>query len=250
MGIRLEKSLLIGSVLGLFSMQGHSYSGSFFVSGGPNYSTLQHQRDVQINEDVINSYQVYKKNNWNSFWGIGGNYPILTQSSPYQLLLGAAGYFFHLGQVKGIEFPFSNEGLFDALRYRFQAKSDTLFAEARLIYSPFPIKPFILLGLGKGWNRFYNYEESAANPELSAAPAASFSNHTKQRFAYEVGVGVQSLLFEDKKNAFQCTGAVGYHYFNLGQAALGRSSEQSFGQGLHVKRLHTQGAVFSLIFSA
>ncbi|HHF7374185.1 outer membrane beta-barrel protein [Legionella bozemanae] len=250
MEVKLQKLVTL-CIFFMFSCSGNANQISFFVSGGPNFSTLKNERLVDINESITNAYQTNTKTNWQGFWGIGANH---TFEKPwfsfYQLSLGVSGYFFELGQVKGTEFPFINEGLFDTLNYNFHAKSASLMVESKVIYSKYALKPYALVGIGPGWNRFYAYHEEPTDPLLSAAPAvARFNNHTQQTFSYELGTGLEYLLWDDKQHHVQYHASVGYQYFNLDKGTLGNLPAQTSKDRLNIKNLYTQGILFTLAIS-
>ena len=88
-----------------------------------------------------------------------------------------------------------------------------------------------------------------SDPELSASPTMPFTDHTKQTFAYEVGAGLQYLLWDDQRRHVQYHASAGYQYFNLDRGALGRSLAQTSPERLKVKNLYTQGIIFTLAAS-
>lgn len=250
MEVNLNKILASSCIFFIFSSFGNANQISFFVSGGPDFSTLKNNPLVEINEVMINAYYTNPHTNWQGFWAIGANHTFENPSFPsYKLSLGLAGYFFQLGQVEGTEYPFINEGLFDTLHYSFQAKSTSLMVEAKAIYSQYALKPYVLVGIGPGWNKFYAYHEKPSDTSLSAAPAMLFSNHTKQTFSYELGAGIQYLLRDDQQRHVQYYASAGYQYFNLDKGTLGQSAAQKSSDRLKVKNLYTQGIIFTLAVS-
>ncbi|KTC92227.1 hypothetical protein [Legionella cincinnatiensis] len=249
MEVKLSK-LVVPLCVFIFPSLGYANQISFFVSGGPNFSILKNKSRVEINEVITNAYQTNTKTNWQGFWAVGANHTFeKSWFSFYQLSLGIAGYFFELGQVKGTEFPFINEGFFDTLNYNFHAKSSSLMVEGKAIYSKYVLKPYVLVGIGPSWNRFYTYHEKPTEPSLSAAPAVHFNNHTKETFSYELGAGLDYLLWNDTQHQLQYHASVGYQYFNLDKGALGYSLVQTSKDRLTVKNLYTQGIVFTLAVS-
>lgn len=250
MDVKRNKLVVSSCAFLMISGAGYATKMNFSVSGGPNFSTLKNERLVPINNVITNAYQTKEKTNWHGFWAVGINHTFeKAWFSFYQLSLGASGYFFHLGDVNGTEFPFINEGLFDTLHYKFSTKSATVMAEAKIAYSQYDLKPYVLAGIGSAWNRFYNYDERPTDPSLSAAPATGFTDHTKQTFTYELGAGLQYLLWNDKAHDVQYTTSLGYQYFNLGNGALGNSDAQTSAGRLKIKNLYTQAIVASLAVS-
>ena len=250
MDVNLNKFLAFSCVFLMFSSSGNTSQISLFVSGGPEFSTLKNNRSVEINEVITNSYYTKTQTNTRGFWAIGANHTFENPSYPsYQLSLGLAGYFFQLGSVQGTEYPFINDGFFDTLHYSFHAKSASLMVEAKAIYSQYALKPYALVGIGPSWNKLYAYHEKPSDFSKSAAPALVFSNHTKQTFSYELGTGLQYLLWDDQQRHIQYHAAAGYQYFNLGQGDLGRSLAQTSSDRIKIKNLYTQGILFTLAAS-
>ncbi|WP_028389420.1 outer membrane protein [Legionella fairfieldensis] len=220
---------------------------ALFLSGGPNSSRLHNEQFVVINDFVANAYQTTEKNQWQGFWGGGITHTFEGILSHSNLSLGLAGYSIHLGKVQGKEYPFINDGVYDALDYSFHVKNHLLMLESRLSYVFYNWQPFALIGIGKAWNRLEHYNEIAADPSSSATPLTpGFGNHTHQDFAYELGLGVQHPLFEDKLRKMTYTASLGYRYFNLGQGKSGALPEQTSTDRLSIKNLYTQCIVFSI----
>lgn len=250
MDVKLNKIVASSCIFFMCSSLGNANQISIFFSGGPHLSALKNNPLVEINEVMTNAYQTKTHTNWQGFWAIGANHIFKNPLFPsYKLSLGLAGYFFQLGKVEGTEYPFINEGLFDTLHYHFQAKSASLMVEAKAVYSPYALKPYALVGIGSGWNKFYAYHENPSDSSLSAAPAMPFSNHTKQIFSYELGAGIQYLFKDDQQRHVQYYASAGYQYFNLDKGTLGRSAAQTSSDRIKVKNLYTQGILFTLAVS-
>lgn len=250
MDVSLNKLLVSSCIFLILSNPGNTNQVSFFISGGPNFSTLKNNRLVEINEVITNSYHTKTQTNTQGFWAIGASHSFENSAFPsYQLSLGLAGYFFQLGHVKGTEYPFINAGLFDTLHYGFQAKSDALMVEAKALYAHYALKPYALIGIGPSWNKFSAYHEKPSDPALSASPTMPFSDHTKQTFAYELGAGFQYVLWDDQRRHIQYHASAGYQYFNLDRGALGPSLAQTSTERIRVKNLYTQGVIFTLTAS-
>lgn len=203
---------------------------------------------MQINDVVTNEYKTNKKTDWRGFWGVGIGHTFEKEwFSNYQFSLGIAGYGINLGQVQGVEYPFINDGQYDTLNYKFQAKSSTGMLESRLAYTQFNWQPIALIGIGKSWNRLSGYNEQPTDPFLSASPVSpGFNNQTKQAFAYELGVGLQRKFLDDTVHKIQYKGSVSYRYFNLGKGLLGSFPAQTSNDRLQIKNLYTQAILFSL----
>lgn len=231
----------------LAAFSSHAHQLTAFIAGGPNFSTLKNEKLVQINNFVTNSYQSTVKTDWEGFIGGGLEHSFEKKWWHSNISLGIAGYGFNLGQVQGIEYPFINAGIFDTLNYSFKVKSFALLVESRLAYQQYAWQPFIIVGIGPAWNKAQNYQEAPTNPSLSAAPVSPvFRNNTKQAFAYELGLGIQHQLWEDKINHCRYLASLGYRYFNLGESKLGTFPAQTSPARLQINNLYTQGIVFSL----
>jgi opacity protein-like surface antigen len=220
---------------------------SLFFTGGPNSAKLSNKPFVAINDFVTNSYQSTNKNHWGGFWGggIAHSFEQIVPSS--HISFGFAGYSTQLGHVRGKEYPFINDGIYDALDYSFRVESSQFMFESRFSYVLYNWQPFVLAGIGEAWNRLKNYNEVAADPSSSAvAMNPGFSSNTHHNFAYELGVGIQHSLFEDQKRRIHYMASVGYRYFNLGKGNLGALPEQTTIDRLQIKNIYTQGIAFSI----
>ena len=219
-----------------------------FLSGGAVVTRATNQESVQINNTVINNYQAQAARQVSPMLGLGvSNMFRNLGDQPIDLSAGLTLYYAHLGNVKGTEFPFANDGSFDTLNYQFNIKTTTLLAESRLYSTYFDWQPYALVGLGAAWNEASNYSEVPSNPALGGAPAPQvFSNHTTANFAYEFGVGVQHQVAQDCVNHIRYFAALDYRYLNLGKAQLGSFPAQSVGSGLTVDNLYTQGIIFTV----
>ncbi len=240
--------IICGIIFFVFSVMGHANTLNLFISGGPNFSKLSNESLVRISSNVTNKYRTKQTMNGQDFGGIGIAHVFEKKwLQSYQFSLGVAGYFINLGDVHGTEYPFINAGSYDTLNYTFHVKSSTVLLESRFFYSQYDWQPFVLIGIGSGWNRLSGYKEVPSDPSLSAAPASSgFSNHTHQGFAYELGVGLQHQLWEDAIHKMQYKGSIGYRYFNLGDGQLGPFSAQTSNDRLQMNNLYTQGIVLAL----
>ncbi|MFC3907533.1 hypothetical protein ACFORL_00385 [Legionella dresdenensis] len=239
------KKLVLG--LSLFPSLLHADLFTAFIAGGLNVSRLDNEPYVALNSFVTNSYQTVKKNDWQGFWGVGISHAFTALTPQTEFSLGIAGYSLRLGKVRGIEYPFINVGLFDPLTYRFQATSNVILAETRLLYQAYNWQPFILAGVGDTANRLKGYQEAPASITGSAVPQVpGFADNTRHNLAYELGFGVQHSLYEDKSRKINYSGSVGYRYFNLGSAVLGALPVQTSATRLQVRNMYTQGIVFTL----
>lgn len=229
----------------------HAISPSLFIVGGPTFSGLNNEKSVALNTSLTNHYVTSKKTHWDGLWGAGAGVLLNVERQPLVVWLGIAGYAIQFGTIKGLEYPFANDGVFDSLNYRFNARSSALLAESRWFYTTYKDwQPFALLGIGGAWNKLNRYGEVPTNPALSAAPIPrQFGPDTTTSFAYELGLGLQRLLYEDKGRHLNYRGSIDYRYISFGEGNLGRISTQTTNQRLRINHLYTQGILFSLYVS-
>jgi hypothetical protein len=219
-----------------------------YVSGGPFSSRLGNSSALQVNSFVVNDYNTNEQSNWSTLWGggIGHTFENIF-NKPISISLGLAGYGMNFGNVKGIEYPFINNDIYDTLNYQFYAQSSAAMVETRVLYSNYSWQPYAIVGVGAAWNRLSDYNEVPTDPALSAAPVSpTFGNHTTSAFAYEAGIGVQRVLYEDVNNNVRYTGSLDYRYVNFGKAQLGTMPSETTNQVIQVNNLSTQGAMFTL----
>ena len=229
-----------------------SQAAALFITGGPTFSALSNVTPVALNPYLVNDYKTSIKTQWGALLGVGAGHSFAHFfHNPLTLWLGAAGYSRQFGTLKGIEYPFANDGSYDTLNYQFMAKSNALMAESRLIYTQNnDWQPFALLGMGGAWNRLSHYVEVPTQSAGSAAPIPiQFSNKTTTSLAYEVGFGVQHSFFNDETHHVRYTGSVDYRYMQFGQGQLGSIPTQTSNDRLHISGLYTQGLLFSLCAS-
>lgn len=218
------------------------------LSGGTNFPRLSNNTSLNLNNIVVNRYVTDKSTQTEPLVGLGASYTFKhIAQQPLNLNLGLSAYYLNLGKIKGLEHPFSNLGDFDTLQYQFNANSYSLMLEPTLVYTCYTWQPYVLAGIGLAWNRLMNYNESPSDPSLSAAPVpTAFKSQTITRFAYEVGLGVQHVIFNDARHKLQYSMALDYRYFNLGSAEFNNFPAITTGNHLKVSSLATQAIVFSL----
>lgn len=222
-----------------------------YGSGGPAFSKLGNDKSVAINSFVVNNYNTNEQTNWQGLWGVGLGHSFGNIfNAPLNFSLGVAGYMINLGNVRGTEYPFVNDDVYDTLNYQFTAKSSAVLAEARVFYTSYFWQPFALVGIGGSWNRLSNYSEAPTDPSLSAAPVTTeFGNHTNNEFAYELGVGIQRQIHEDLAHKIRYVGSLDYRYVNFGKGQLASFPAQTTGDTLQIGSISTQGIMFSLKIS-
>ena len=224
----------------------------YSLSGGATFSRLVNPTIVQITPLVTNNYVTQFSTQTGPFIGLGVahvcNNLTYDDGMPldFSYSLGVSGYYVHLGDVKGIQYPFVNGGSFDTLDYTFKVQSSVAMFESRFFYHWDEWRPYVFAGLGSAWNQFHDYRESPTIPELGAAPVPNaFGNHTKVSFSYELGLGIQHALYATEDLIFSFS--VDYRYLNLGKGELGIFPGQAAGVSrLGVSNLNTQGVLLGL----
>lgn len=218
-----------------------------YLSGGAAFSNLTTNKNIQINNFVTNTYDT-ESNNTTSFLGgvgVGHSFENIYQK-PFSLSLGVMAYYLNFGKFEGIEYPFSNAGQFDTLRYQFEAESFVTMIESHLAYTKYALEPFILLGIGASWNHLYNYSNTPTDPNGSAVSSPDVNSSTKTSFAYEAGLGVQYMLSKNQKNHAQWLVSLDYRYLNSGKGELGSFPSQTVDDSLSINDLDTQAVVLTL----
>jgi hypothetical protein len=235
----------------MLSTQVHADFFSVALLGGPNFTTLRNASYVEINPVVTNLYQSTQQQQTKGIVALSIGHTFEKKwFSSYELSYRVSGYLMNLGQVSGIEYPLINQGVFDTLNYRFQTHSGALLFEPQLTYTAYGWSPFVRVGLGVAQNKLNNYHEWPSDPASSAAAVfPMFSAHTASHFAYDLGLGIQSMLVELPKDKLRLMGAVNYQYFNLGQAQLGSFPAQTSNSRLQINHVDTQALLFQLALS-
>lgn len=217
------------------------------LMGGPSVSTLSNNSNININPSLVNEYKTQPQSPIQSVLGMGVARSYVAFNKPINLSLGLSGYYVDYGKIKGTEYPFINDGLYDTLNYQFRAQSLVLMVEPRLIYTKFLWQPYALVGMGVAWNHLYNYNESPSVPAYSAAASPyPFSNRTEASFAYSFALGIQRQIFNNSFKPLLYFVSVEYRYMNNGKGELGASSAQTTSDRIHITNLATQAILLSL----
>lgn len=218
-----------------------------FITSGVALSGLSNgNQTVIMNSLTSNTYDTSKSTQAGTMDGVGMS-TIYHFNHHINVTLGPSFYFTDLGDVKGIEHPYSNAGNFQTLNYQFSAHSFSLLLESRAIYAAHRIQPFVIAGIGAAWNKLFNYSEVPTDPNSSATGNPNvFQNNTRCDFSYDVGLGAQTQIYNDMKHDVTYNAALSYRYFNFGSGALAQSSVQTGNQTLKINTLDTQAVLLSL----
>lgn len=247
--MRGKRIFLVSSLLLLPTLSAAN-NLDIYLSVGPAFSELSNNSRVKINNTVTNGYDADQETSTAPLAGIGlGHTFVDVFQQPFSIAVGLAGYIINYDEIEGVEAPFVNGGgPFDTLNYQFSAESYIAMLESRFIYTRYTWNPFLLVGIGVSWNHLYDFEDTATNPNGSAtpSPASQFDSDTQAAFAYELGVGVQHTLFEDKKLKINWSVALAYRYLSMGEGELDESPLQTADQHLKVDNLHTNAVLLTL----
>jgi hypothetical protein len=223
----------------------YCFSGNvdLYIIGGPSYSRLSNNTEIQMNEYMLNDYITLKKGFFSPFLGFGVGHTFNNFNSPLSLAFDIAGYYTNFATISGLEYPFADDGLFDTLNYKFRGDSYSTFLESRFAYTAYKWQPYGFLGIGCAWNRFYGYSESPTDDSLTASAAIdTFEGKTSATFAYEAGLGVERTMFKD--NNIEYTLSMDYRYLNLGKGKL--DPAQATNNALQITNLNLQALTFTL----
>jgi len=216
------------------------------VATGTGWGNTSNTDRLYLNPYVENAYTMSNTASSAAFYNVGVGYQWVNLFSKQPLIavnLGANAYYAKYN-LSGTNSPFINAGQFDTLNYQVTDVTNSVLIEPKMIYTGYLFQPYILAGLGVTWNKTSSYSESPTNPTLTAAPVpVPFNGTTTTNFAYELGIGVQVLLYktshQNNINLF-----LDYRYMNWGQMRLGTTPLQTTSRGPDLGRLQTQ--IFSI----
>ncbi len=233
----MKKRIKTASI-GLMCCAGGVFANStnlsfIFGSAFSSFSNVQYMSPVT---GLTNLYAENSAVKTRFFYGFGAEYDfdhITVQ--PITLGLGVSLYDLSTYNIAGIETPGVNILPYpqDTLNYTIKTKNLTVLFEPKLIYTAFHLQPYVLGGLGYARNTLSNFSEYTSPGSLAAPSTSLYPNHTTTVFAYEVGSGLQ-YAFWNHSNSHAIIFHVEYRYLNLGQSRLGRASEQTTNQNIHV----------------
>jgi len=233
----------------LFSTSTFANHYDLSVGGGAAFSDLSNQDSpIVLSSFVTNRYDTDKNFQANLLaeLGVGYTWENLFHY-PLNIGINVSGYYVNFNDINGTEFPMVNLGNFDTLQYQFSAQSFAAMLESHFYFTRYTWQPFIFVGIGVSWNHLYDYDETPTNPRDSAASLpVGFESNTETSFAYEGGIGIQRLFFEDKKNNIQWLLALDYRYMNLGKGELGLIPTQTSSNTLEIDHLTNQAIVFTV----
>lgn len=169
------------------------------LSIGTGITSIGQTTNLVLTNAIINHYVANKKSKLLVFFGAGLGYRFhLTH--PTDMSLGVSFYHIDWGHYGGILHPaFNLSPAFDALNYSYRVSSSLLWAEQYWIFGRGHWEPYLFLGLGITWNNMFDYKETPANFNGSAAPmVAPFNSSTHCYLSYGIGAGINYLLSNNK----------------------------------------------------
>jgi hypothetical protein len=241
------KRIFLVISLALATSAAHANKLDFYLSGGATLSNLKNNSTVQITNSITDIYSTHSGQTIGPLFGLGmGSCFNNIFNRSFDFSLGLTGYYVYFHNISGTKYPFANDGSYDTLNYQFKAYSLALMVEPRVIYTAYSWQPFLLAGMGGSWNYLYNYSETPTNNLDSAAPVPqAFASHGNLAFAYELGLGVQHPIFEDRYKIKYLI-SLDYRYMRFGKGQLGSFPAQTSASRLHLSNLNTQAVVFTL----
>ena len=241
------RQFLCANLLLIISFACYANNLDIYLMGGGTVSNISNGSFVGINQYMVNKYDTESRSQIEPILGAGIAHTFVPFNKPISLSLGLSGYYANFGKIKGTEYPFANDGVFDSLNYQFHAQAFSAMLESRLAYTLYDWQPYGIIGAGISWNRLNSYNETPTIPSESASSSPyPFANHTNASFAYELGVGVQKLVFNDPNHKLQYFLSLEYRYLNFGKGELGPSSVQTSSNRLQVSNLDAQSVLLSL----
>jgi opacity protein-like surface antigen len=241
------KRILLFIPFTLVPFTAHAYpSLDLYLTGGAAFTHLSNNSTVQMNDFLVNNYFTRTQSKTGPLLGLGIGHTFTPIAQPLSIALNLAGYYTDYATVEGTEYPFANDGIYDSLNYKFRAQSYAAMVESRFIYTSYEWQPYVLAGIGCSWNRLYGYSETPSINSLTAATAQdTFTGNTLAAFAYEAGIGVQRVLYNDNTHNIQYSAAVDYRYFNYGKGELGTAPSQTTNNKLKVSTLYNQAVALT-----
>jgi len=230
------------AAMGLMCFAGNIFANSADLNFmlGADFSRLSNEQFVSPVAGLINSYAPNKSRETRPFYGLGAEYNfdhIAVQ--PITFGLGLSLYYIGSSNVTGIETPGINvlSPPQDTLNYKMKTKNITLLLEPKLAYTAFHLQPYVLGGIGFARNTLMNFSENTVPGSLAVPSSSPYPNHTQTKFSYEVGLGSQYILENDKNNHAIIL-HIEYRYLNLGQSKLGTAFAQTTNQHITVNNIN------------
>lgn len=175
--------------------------------------------------------------------GIGGLFLGFETELSKMLSLQLGGSYFGSGsrQVNGYISQMADEQFIN-LSYSYSIKSRRAFFEGKLLTTlATTVHPFITAGVGRAWNKAYNYvENSLSNETLPMVPG--FSNRGIHSTASFYGIGIE----KDLNSSFRL--GVMYRRVGLGNVALGTTVAQDTDMTLNNPHLHGNEVLLQLSY--
>lgn len=202
---------------------------------------------------VVNFSHVYNPDGSTSINGLGGIYIAMMKklARNMEISVGPSFYFLNIGKIKGNESVFLGGAQYASLHYHFHIQSFPLFLETRFSFTNRDWVPYLIGGVGVAWNNLYGFSESLISIADPTGPLATNPLQSKRQtaFAYEVGIGIQHLLYTDVKNQMCYRLGLEYRYFNNGFGRFNPGQNQLNKDTLYIRSIDANAVLVSLMVS-
>jgi opacity protein-like surface antigen len=185
------------------------------LTGGIESRAGQQSQSLYF-ENTVFHYQPHSSTRLNIIAGVfvGAEYS-LKQNLTWQL--GLAYYQSNRSSIHGQETQANTENpdATNLWNYQYKLSSRQLLFENKIsVIFRQRYRPYLLAGLGEGFNRAYAFQAVPLNSGEVAT--AIYTNNSSTSFVYSLGVGVDIDITK------QIRAGAGYRYTNLGQINLGQ----------------------------
>ena len=130
---------------------------------------------------------------------------------------------------------------FNNYRYEYKVQHHAIALKGKLLLDKEnTYLPWVSIGLGVGFNRAYDYENTPLIFE--AVPNNNFVKEETTTFTYTLGLGFQKVLTQNWQLG------VGYEFADWGRSQLGRAAGQTLNTGLKIEHIYTNGLLFNMTY--
>jgi opacity protein-like surface antigen len=192
---------------------------------------------------IVNGYDTNSDKHMTGLIGAGAGYRF-DENQPVTFALGGTAYFMSYRPVNGTVHPMINVAPdFDTLNYSYNVVSALLMVEPTIILYSSVVRPYVSLGLGAAWNKFYNYCAVTTIGSTSAPASSLFQNNYNVAFAYAPSIGIEYVVSN------HVIARMGYQFIHAGYAESGTASSQETSQRLKSNSLNTNLFTLSFLFA-
>jgi opacity protein-like surface antigen len=222
---------------------GSKSNNDYFVSlsGGPDWTNAGSSQTIALEPDVSKIWVPQNLTNSN----ILGNVEIFTgiQKSFFEQIqsqFGLAVYWSGVAKLNGFIQEDGDSG-FENTSYQYKINHWHVALKTKWIAeNSINMNPYLSGSIGVGFNHSFDY--SVTPRILQEVPIPPFQSKTRTAFSYSLGAGFQHTVNS------HITIALGYQLVSFGASALDRAEGQTFGRGLSLSNLYTQGIEFNVSY--